>query len=86
MKQKVKVVYLDHDGYMNYQRDVYERRALKFNPEFHERMFRQARKKTINGVEYWPYECHPEFQPRKYWDIAEKYGFPVIEEIEWINL
>lgn len=87
MKATVKVIYMDHDNYMKYHKDIYDRRGLKFNPEFHDRMFRRsAMKKNIDGVDYWMCICHKNFEPKQYWDIAEKYGFPVYEEMEWCNI
>lgn len=86
MKQNVKVIYLDHEGFIKFEKERHERLHTRFNIEWADRVWHRAHKKTIDGVEYYAVECHPDFYPRHLWDIAEKYGFPVIEELEWINI
>lgn len=86
MKMNVKVIYLDHEGFIKFEKERHERNKRPFNQEWAERMWSKAYKHKRDGVDYYTVECHPDFFNKALWSIAEKYGFPVIEELEWFNL
>jgi len=88
MKRTVKVIYLDLDGYVAFEKELHEKRIpdRPFNTEWAVRTFKKAYKHNVDGIEYYTVECHPDFWGRDAWPIAEKYGFSIIQELEWINI
>lgn len=83
MKKNLKVIYLDHDGYIKWYRDRWEAEFIDLHAE---KSWNRKHKWNIDGIEYVQFIEHPDFDSKEVCNLARKYGYETIEEIEWTTL
>lgn len=87
MKKKVKTIYLDKYGYRDFIRDLKEKRSGHVPTVLQiDRDWNHAPKRKVDGIDYYAVTCHSDFWAKDAQAIAERYGFPVYEEMEWFTI
>lgn len=82
--EDVKCIYLDQAGYVKYYMEYWADR-IEVTKEKAEKSWRRMYKHKIDGNEYVQFVDHAGWNLKRECDTARKYGFEVIERMEWFD-
>ena len=83
-KKMLHCIYLDKDGYIKFYMEYWKGR-VEVTKEKAENSWKRMYKHIIDGIEYRQFIDHKDFSLKRECEVARKYGFETVEEIEWIS-
>lgn len=83
-KQNVKCIYLDQAGYVKFYLEYWADR-IEVTKDKADKSWRRCHKHIIDGKEYRQFVDHNGFNTKRECDVARKYGFETVEEMEWFD-